>query len=405
MPQLTRRQAWISGIAAVLLVVGYPAYQHFDIETRVVAYLAPQSVAGPANLRGTLLRVDGKLDEAIAEFDKAIGLTPDWYLPYAERGVVYRMKGDYDRSIADLGRAIALRGEWANGRYERAVTYRAKGDLDRAVADLGEAVRINPGLADAYFMRAAIAHERGDRTGAMADLDQAISRRGDKADWLVTRATIALFELDRPTQAADDFAQAARVALKYRSYMKMLDGGAAKLASTPPAEMMDFKHAFMPDGLYLFLWAHAARVRAGQDDRQEMAALAHELAQPIWQQLYFRRQAEAMSHPPIDLDKVGQMVEEEAQEQSRAAWPGAILGLFLGKITPAAVRAAAEAAGETERPRRTCDADVYIAIHDLANGDRDAARALLRSAAERCPAGTFEARLAASELARLGSEH
>jgi tetratricopeptide (TPR) repeat protein len=404
MPKLTRRQAWISGACAVVFFLGYPAFEHYNVDERILAYLAPQSVAGPANLRGTLLRVEGKLDEAIAEFDKAIRLTPDWYLPYAERGVVYRMKGDYDRSIADLGRAIALRGEWANGRYERAVTYRAKGDLDSAVADLGEAVRINPGMADAYFVRAAIAHERGDRAGAMADLDQAISRRGDKADWFLARATIALFELDRPTQAADDFAQAARAALKYRSYIKMLDGGEAKLAATPSAEMMDFKHAFLPDGLYLFLWAHAARVRAGQDDRQEMAELAHELAQPIWRQLYFKRQAEAMDHPPIDLNEVGRRVEEEAREQSRTPWPGVIFGLFLGKSTPEAVRAAAEAGGESERPRRTCDADLYIAVHDLANDDRDAARVLLRSAAERCPAGTFEARLAKIELARLGTE-
>src|SRR5262245_35179568 len=221
----------------------------------------------------------------------------------------------------------------------------------------------------------------------MADLDQAISRRDGRADWLIMRAEIALFDLDRPAQAADDLAQAARAALKYRSYMKLIGDR---------DEMIDYKHAFMPDGLYLFLRMHAARVRAGQDDRNELAELAHELALPIWKELYVKRQAEAMNHPPIDLDRVGREVEEEAQEQSRAAWPGAILGLFIGKVTPEAVRAAAEAAGEIERPRRTCDADVYIAVHHIANGDRDAARALLRSAPARCPGGTFEARLAAA---------
>ena len=405
MVKLTRRQQiWIGGICAVALFIGYPAYQHFDVETRILAYLDPQSLAGPANLRGTALRVDGKIDEAIAEFDKAIGLTPNWYLPYRERGIAFRLKGDYDRAIADLGRSITLRGDSGTGHYERALAYRGKGDLDRAVADLGDAVRINPGLAEAYVVRAAIARDRGDLAGAMTDLDQAISRRGEKADWLITRGTIALFELDRPTQAADDFVQAARMALKYRSFITMLDAGEPKLAATPTAEMMDYKHAFMPDGLYLFLWAHAARVRAGQDDRQEMAELAHELAQPIWRQLYFKRQVEAMSQPRIDMNEVGRKVEEEAQERSRAAWPGVLFGLFLGKSTPEAVRAAVEAGGEREGPRRSCDADVYIAVHHLANGARDAARPLLRSAAERCPAGSFEARLAKSELARLGAE-
>jgi len=44
-----------------------------------------------------------------------------------------------------------------------------------------------------------------------------------------------------------------------------------------------------------------------------------------------------------------------------------------------------------------------VAIHLLQNDDRAAAIALLRSAAEGCPADRIEARLARTELARLGS--
>ena len=286
---------------------------------------------------GTLLRDDGKLDEAIAsrQGDRA---RPAWYEPYAERGIAWRRKGDTARAIADFDRSIALK-DTAQTRYERAVTWRAKGDLDRAVADLGEAVRIDPKMADAYFLRATMARERGDLAGAVADLDQAISRRGDKADWLLLRAMIALFELDRPDRAAEDFAQAARAALNYRDFRKMLDSrfADAKSAGGRPIEMLDYEHAWAPDGLYLFLWAHAARVRAGQDDRQEMAALAHELAQPIWRELYFKRQAEAISHPPIDLNEVGRRVEEEAQEASRAAGP-AYLRAVPGRARPSGAR-------------------------------------------------------------------
>src|SRR5437588_44594 len=152
MPSLTQRQqAWIGGIAAVALFIGYQGFQDFDVD-----------------------------------------------------------------------RSIALKDE-ATTRYERAATWRGMGDLDRAVTDLGEAVRIDPAMADAYFMRATIARERGDTAGTMADLDQAISRRGGKADWLTVRGMIALLELDRPAQAGDDFAKAARAAMSHRAWRKMLD--------------------------------------------------------------------------------------------------------------------------------------------------------------------------------------
>jgi lipoprotein NlpI len=176
--------------------------------------------------------------------------------------------------------------------------------------------------------------------------------------------------------------------------------------STAPGEatgeMMDYRHAFVPDGYYLFLWTHVARLRAGQDDRTEMAELVHELAQPIWRDLYFKRMSETLNERAPDLQKASRTVEEEAQARSLVPWPGAIFGLFQGKTTPEAVRAAADTTGDAERRQRTCDADFYIGIYRLQNGDRAAARAFLQSAADGCAPDKMEARLAATELARLG---
>lgn len=50
-------------------------------------------------------------------------------------------------------------------------------------------------------------------------------------------------------------------------------------------DMMDFEHRFLPDGCYLLLWLHTARVRAGQEDRAEMAEFVRKLVEPIRNQM------------------------------------------------------------------------------------------------------------------------
>ena len=55
------------------------------------------------------LRNKGDYDRAIADYDRAIQLKPDYADAYVGRGVAYGEKGDYDRAIADFDRAIQLK--------------------------------------------------------------------------------------------------------------------------------------------------------------------------------------------------------------------------------------------------------------------------------------------------------
>ncbi len=52
-------------------------------------------------------------DLAIADFDRAIEVQPDYAEAYSNRGEAYEDKGDYERAIADYGRAIELQPDVA----------------------------------------------------------------------------------------------------------------------------------------------------------------------------------------------------------------------------------------------------------------------------------------------------
>jgi tetratricopeptide (TPR) repeat protein len=355
-----------------------------------------QHPEGNTNIQGYILLSDDKYDEAIASYTEAIRTAPDWYQPYMGRGNAYRLKGDYQRALADLDKSIELRANFPESRIYRGRVLHALGNDTRALADFSEAIRLAPQDStngDAYAERAQILRAQGALDSALADYDLAIARN-DKTTWLIERAKLKFFELDRIEAAAEDFAAAAHRAISYREFSAMLDtvtiDGKPKKQS--PA-MMDYKVPFEPGGYYTLLWAHFARVHAGQDDGTEVQKLATELALPIWRKKLLE----------IDAAMRGK-IEDKSRAAALQAWPGPIYLMFLGKNTPEAIASAAQsAADESMRRRRQCDADFYIAtFHLQQHADADA-RPLLQAAAEGCPADSLEAQFAKVAMKRRGS--
>src|ERR1700722_7554764 len=61
--------------------------------------------------RGSAYLRKGFLDEAIADFSKAVAVKP---IPqaYNSRGLAYHRKGLYDKAVADFSQAIALKSDY-----------------------------------------------------------------------------------------------------------------------------------------------------------------------------------------------------------------------------------------------------------------------------------------------------
>ena len=111
---------------------------------------------------------------AIADFDRAIELDPDYALAYLNRGNAKSFKGDHEEAIIDFDRAIDLDPSNAEAYYNRGIAKRMRGDYDGAIADYDRTIEFDTNHAVAYNNRGTAKGANGDYVEAIADFDRAI---------------------------------------------------------------------------------------------------------------------------------------------------------------------------------------------------------------------------------------
>jgi tetratricopeptide (TPR) repeat protein len=106
----------------------------------------PKGIAGSYVNRGTAYLKKGLRDQAIADFEKAIGIDPEAPVAYGQLGIAYYDMGRYDLALADLSKAIELSGPGVHSMdyLRRGVAYEASGERDKAMADYRKALELNP---------------------------------------------------------------------------------------------------------------------------------------------------------------------------------------------------------------------------------------------------------------------
>lgn len=146
-------------------------YQKINREAMEGMGMAPYYVAF---LAGEKFYKDGKIDEAITEYNRALSLNPGYAEALVSRGNAQRRKGNFENAIADYSRALNLKNDYAEVYNYRGYAYAQKGDLARAVADYTQAIRHKADYADAWFNRAYAYGRQGSWDEAIADYTQLI---------------------------------------------------------------------------------------------------------------------------------------------------------------------------------------------------------------------------------------
>ena len=91
-----------------------------------------------------------------------------------DKGVEYGQQGRFDDAIAEYTKAIELDPSLAEAYGNRGNAYRALGEVQRAIADYAEAIRLNPQDAGAYASRALAYTALGKDRSAERDIDKAV---------------------------------------------------------------------------------------------------------------------------------------------------------------------------------------------------------------------------------------
>lgn len=136
--------------------------------------------------KGVALVVEGKYNEAIEVFNKAIQLNPNDAVAYNNRGAAYGQIGNYKQQIEDCNKALQLDPKDAVAYNNRGVAYGELGNHEQEIADCTKAIELNPRLAVAYYHRGLAYQKLGNRKQAEKDKRSAYAlnpkRKWDKVE-------------------------------------------------------------------------------------------------------------------------------------------------------------------------------------------------------------------------------
>lgn len=162
--------------------------------------------AGAQSMGSSIICDKGTGDRAIEACTDLLGGYPktrEAARAYQSRGHWLMAKGDYDKAIADFDRAIDISPFFPAALIDRAQIWNHKQDHRKAIVDLDYAIREDPENAAAYLHRSFALEKIGKLTDALKDLRQYERLAPSKTDAAaaITRVEAALTDPARPQMA------------------------------------------------------------------------------------------------------------------------------------------------------------------------------------------------------------
>ncbi|MBD2329476.1 tetratricopeptide repeat protein [Alkalinema sp. FACHB-956] len=119
--------------------------------------------------RGSQRLKAGRVDGAIADFDKAIQLNPKFSLAYQARGSAYLKQQKFDSAIADFNQVLDVDPNFSLALIDRAQAYQQTKQMAAAMQDLNRAIAVDPFSELALSDRAELREATGDLAGSLTD--------------------------------------------------------------------------------------------------------------------------------------------------------------------------------------------------------------------------------------------
>lgn len=175
----------------------------------------PQNPAVWSN-RGNSRVSQNKLDEAIADFNKAIELAPEQADPYLNRGTALEAKGEFKAAIADYNRVLAANPEDAFAYNNRGNAEGGLGNWTTALGDFQQATAIAPNFAFAQANTALALYELGETEKAIQTMRRLVKKYPMFAD-MRAALTAVLWADGQQGEAESNWVAAVGVDSRYQN--------------------------------------------------------------------------------------------------------------------------------------------------------------------------------------------
>jgi protein O-mannosyl-transferase len=182
--QLKQRQLWHHpigyGLCGALLVsltalTWHQSAMYTDIETlwRTTIERNPKAWMAHDNL-GALLFREGRVNEAIVHFRKAVEIDAEQAEPQANLGNSLLQNGDVDEAIAQYDNALRIKPNYAEVHYNLGNALLRKGRADEAIAEYEKAIALKLDSADVHNNLGIILFQKGEVDQAIAHYQKAL---------------------------------------------------------------------------------------------------------------------------------------------------------------------------------------------------------------------------------------
>ena len=110
---------------------------------------------------GITLQELGRLDEALASYNQAVALKPDYAKAHSNLGATLQELGRLDEALASYKQAITLKPDFTLAHNNLGITLQELGRLEEALASYCQEITLQPDYAEAYVnLGIAIKHVR-----------------------------------------------------------------------------------------------------------------------------------------------------------------------------------------------------------------------------------------------------
>ncbi len=134
------------------------------------------------NNLGVALARRGQVDSAIVRYQKALEIKPDCVDARNNLGAALARRGQVDSAIACFEKALEIKADCVDAHNNLGIALADRGQIDKAIAHYHKALEIKPDYAEARYNLGIALARRGNLDEAMACFRKALEIQPDYAD-------------------------------------------------------------------------------------------------------------------------------------------------------------------------------------------------------------------------------
>ena len=236
-----RRKAGLALCAAVLVVLGMLSWQqgniYRDAETLYQDTITknPNSWMAHNNL-GLILKAQGRHQEAIAHFSRALQIRPNDAEVHNNLGNALALKGETEKAIAHFIKALELEPNLPGAHNNLGNILEHQGKINEALYHYSTALQLEPTFADAYFNLGNLQARQGKSEEAIVNFTLALQLKPEFAE-AHNSLGVVLARQGKLKEAIDHFREAIRINPHFRQAHRNLNMALQQTGGTekPPA--------------------------------------------------------------------------------------------------------------------------------------------------------------------------